>query len=95
MPLTGKPVGKAEGKLRPVSQETGPAERNENTVGCDGQESIMTTKTIASAKTQTLASVLLVALIGVTTLFVAGHAQSQVLHDAAHDVRHATGFTCH
>ena len=55
----------------------------------------MATKTIASAKSQTLLSVLFVALIGMTTLFIAGHAQSQVLHDAAHDVRHATGFPCH
>ncbi len=36
-----------------------------------------------------------VALLGLTVLFVAGHAQSAVLHDAAHDVRHATGFACH
>lgn len=55
----------------------------------------MTTKTLASAKTQALLPVLFVALLGATTLFVAGHAQSQVLHDAAHDMRHATGFPCH
>mgnify|MGYP000149031058 CR=1 FL=1 len=30
-----------------------------------------------------------------TILFVAGHAQSATLHDAAHDVRHSTGFPCH
>jgi cobalt transporter subunit CbtB len=40
-------------------------------------------------------SVVFVALIGATVLFVAGHAQSATLHDAAHDVRHATGFPCH
>lgn len=38
---------------------------------------------------------LFVALLGGTVLFVAGHAQSATLHDAAHDVRHATGFPCH
>ncbi len=42
-----------------------------------------------------LMSVLFVALLGATILFVAGHAQSATLHDAAHDVRHATGFPCH
>ncbi|HEX9857479.1 MAG TPA: CbtB domain-containing protein [Paracoccaceae bacterium] len=55
-----------------------------------------TTKTTAikSAST-TLASVLFVALLGSTLLFLAGHAQSATLHDAAHDMRHATGFPCH
>lgn len=35
------------------------------------------------------------AAIGLTIIMFAGHAQTQVLHDAAHDVRHATGFPCH
>ena len=30
---------------------------------------------------------------GIVTL--AGHVQAAALHDAAHDVRHATGFPCH
>lgn len=42
-----------------------------------------------------LASVLFVALLGATLLFATGLAQSATLHDAAHDVRHATGFPCH
>ncbi|MBH1973478.1 MAG: CbtB-domain containing protein [Rhodobacteraceae bacterium] len=49
-----------------------------------------------SAKTTSaLTSVLFVAMLGVTTLFLTGFAQSQTLHDAAHDVRHSTGFPCH
>jgi len=40
-------------------------------------------------------SIALVAALGLGLLFVAGHAQSAVLHDAAHDMRHATGFPCH
>ena len=36
-----------------------------------------------------------VAALGLALLFVAGHAQSAALHDAAHDLRHATGFPCH
>jgi cobalt transporter subunit CbtB len=55
----------------------------------------MTTKTISSAKTSSLVSVLFVALLGGAVLFIAGHAQSAALHDAAHDIRHATGFPCH
>ena len=55
------------------------------------------TKTTTSAtKAQSaLMSALLAALVGGAMLFVAGHAQSATLHDAAHDVRHATGFPCH
>ncbi|MCB2128260.1 MAG: CbtB-domain containing protein [Rhodobacteraceae bacterium] len=50
----------------------------------------------SAAKSQSgLLSILFVALIGATVLFVAGHAQSSTLHDAAHDMRHATGFPCH
>lgn len=35
------------------------------------------------------------ALIGAALIFTAGLAHSEMLHDAAHDVRHATGFPCH
>ena len=54
-----------------------------------------TTNTQATTKSSALLSVLFVALLGGAVLFVAGHAQSSTLHDAAHDVRHATGFPCH
>ncbi|MCL4676764.1 MAG: CbtB-domain containing protein [Pararhodobacter sp.] len=42
-----------------------------------------------------LAPAFAMAMIGLTAMFVAGHAQSQTMHDAAHDMRHATGFPCH
>lgn len=35
------------------------------------------------------------ALIGLSVIFTVGHVQAETLHDAAHDVRHATGFPCH
>jgi len=35
------------------------------------------------------------ALFGVAMITVVGHLQAATLHDAAHDVRHATGFPCH
>lgn len=35
------------------------------------------------------------ALLGMAVVFIAGHAQSGALHQAAHDVRHSTGFPCH
>ncbi|MCW1931452.1 CbtB domain-containing protein [Pararhodobacter zhoushanensis] len=54
----------------------------------------MTTTT--QTKTQSLlAPILGMAVIGLTVLLAVGHAQSATLHDAAHDMRHATGFPCH
>lgn len=53
-----------------------------------------TTKTLAKTGSTTI-SIVFVALLGATIVFLAGHAQSATLHDAAHDVRHATGFPCH
>ena len=35
------------------------------------------------------------AVLGVTLITITGHVQAAALHDAAHDVRHATGFPCH
>ena len=40
-------------------------------------------------------SLLAAAFIGLGIVTVAGHVQASTLHDAAHDVRHATGFPCH
>jgi cobalt transporter subunit CbtB len=57
---------------------------------------MMNTTTIKSTEKSTaLMSVLFMAVLGGAILFAAGHAQSASLHDAAHDVRHATGFPCH
>lgn len=73
--------------------------RNGNTaVGCDGKEMKMTMNSgalRATSQTSALVSVLFVAFVGAALLFTAGLAQSATLHDAAHDVRHATGFPCH
>jgi len=38
---------------------------------------------------------LFVAVLGVVLITLTGHVQASGLHDAAHDVRHATGFPCH
>ncbi len=42
-----------------------------------------------------LVQTLLVAMVGLTLVFASGFAHSQTLHDAAHDMRHSTGFPCH
>jgi cobalt transporter subunit CbtB len=52
--------------------------------------------TVSTTRTSTsLMSILFVALVGATVVFLAGFAHSATLHDAAHDVRHASGFPCH
>lgn len=56
----------------------------------------MTTMTATTAKTSsTFLSVLFVATLGAATVFLSGLASSATLHDAAHDMRHSTGFPCH
>ncbi len=55
----------------------------------------MTKTATRSAASTGLLPIAFVALFGAALLFVAGHAQSAALHDAAHDMRHATGFPCH
>ena len=42
-----------------------------------------------------LVPIALAALIGLGIIVVTGHVQAGSLHDAAHDMRHATGFPCH
>ena len=42
-----------------------------------------------------MATVVVTALLGVFLLWGVGFAQPQVLHNAAHDARHAFAFPCH
>lgn len=66
--------------------------------GCEGKETEMTTQNPSAAQVSSqssIASIVAVALIGLGVVFVAGNLQAETLHDAAHDVRHATGFPCH
>lgn len=70
--------------------------KTQSAVGVDGKEVLMTTLIRAAGAVSTSArDILLVACLGAALLFVAGLAQSETLHDAAHDVRHSTGFPCH
>jgi len=54
----------------------------------------MTTLTLSAARSQ-IANIVLAMTIGLGLVFASGFAQSQTLHDAAHDLRHSTGFPCH
>ena len=53
------------------------------------------TRTLSAIGLSELAPILAAAAVGLGLLFAAGFAHSAVLHDVAHDTRHATGFPCH
>ena len=57
------------------------------------------TSSITSLTTASTANkyvvVALAASVGIVLLFVAGFAETSVLHNAAHDSRHAAVFPCH
>lgn len=55
---------------------------------------IAATPTQTSSATTSL-SILAAGILGLGIVTLAGHVQAATLHDAAHDVRHATGFPCH
>ena len=55
----------------------------------------MTTQAVTAQRSPKIFAVLGAALLGLTMIVLAGHVQAAALHDAAHDVRHATGFPCH
>ncbi|MGJ5617933.1 CbtB domain-containing protein [Sulfitobacter sp. MF3-043] len=52
------------------------------------------TKTLSDSRARFFPA-LFAAMIGVAVISLTGHVQAAALHDAAHDVRHATGFPCH
>lgn len=56
----------------------------------------MTTQTQSLSRADTgLAGIVLALAAGALLLVVSGHAQATILHDAAHDQRHAMAFPCH
>ncbi|SFR33394.1 CbtB domain-containing protein [Litoreibacter janthinus] len=79
--------------------------RNETPpVGCDGawrlkmkNEAKVATLNATAAQTtdMSLVGILGAAALGMALLFAAGFAQASVMHDTAHDQRHAMAFPCH
>ncbi|QFT58396.1 putative cobalt transporter subunit (CbtB) [Sulfitobacter sp. THAF37] len=55
----------------------------------------MTTLTAKSLGTSRVVPAVFAAALGIALITLTGHVQAAALHDAAHDVRHATGFPCH
>ena len=52
-------------------------------------------KTQTQSRTGSTLAIAFAAVLGLGIIGIAGHVQATALHDAAHDVRHATGFPCH
>lgn len=52
----------------------------------------VSTSTPAAARLPFAAAIL---LLGALFVFIAGFAQPELLHNAAHDMRHAMSFPCH
>lgn len=77
-----------------MSQETCQALETEYAVGCDGEEMMMTTTTQTRSSLRFVPA-FFAAMLGLAVIALTGHVQAAALHDAAHDVRHATGFPCH
>ncbi|NPC58304.1 CbtB domain-containing protein [Caenimonas soli] len=48
-----------------------------------------------SARSKCLFEAVLAAVFGTVILWAVGFSPIEVVHDAAHDVRHANGFPCH
>ncbi len=56
----------------------------------------MTTVTQTTSRVDTdVAGIVLTAFAGLVLVFLAGFAHASVLHNAAHDTRHAIAFPCH
>lgn len=54
------------------------------------------TKAIALARIDTdILGIAAAVLMGLGLIFAAGISQASVLHDSAHDTRHAIAFPCH
>jgi cobalt transporter subunit CbtB len=54
-----------------------------------------TTHVVSTATTARLPVAAAIFLMGLAFVFVAGFAQPELLHNAAHDLRHAMSFPCH
>ncbi len=87
--------GKAGPKRGPASQETCRT-RDETPSGAMARRTTVNTAAIAGSHTRSgIGAAIAAAFMGLAIIVITGHVQAGTLHDAAHDVRHATGFPCH
>jgi cobalt transporter subunit CbtB len=52
-------------------------------------------RTLATSKVETLKAAFVALVLGLGLVYGAGFANSESVHDAAHDSRHALSFPCH
>jgi cobalt transporter subunit CbtB len=52
-------------------------------------------RTLTTSKIETLKAAFVALVIGLGLVYGAGFANSEGVHDAAHDSRHALSFPCH
>lgn len=101
MPNTSLVRLHGEGRQTALTRKPGdlPGDGYNPPSGVTVKEDRMTTQTstasAASAVSFGYLPVIFAALLGVAIITVTGHVQASAVHDAAHDVRHATGFPCH
>jgi cobalt transporter subunit CbtB len=50
---------------------------------------------VSRTRTEALKAALIAAVLGIALVFLTGFAHSLVLHNGAHDTRHALSFPCH
>lgn len=68
--------------------------------GSGVEEMTKTVKAVALSQTEAQSSADLMGIagavvLGLILLFAAGFAQASIVHDTAHDTRHAMSFPCH
>lgn len=56
---------------------------------------VTTPAAVASSKASTTVQATFAMLLGVLVIGIAGFSHVDVIHNAAHDTRHANGFPCH
>jgi len=49
----------------------------------------------ATERSETLKAAIVALFLGLGLIYLTGFSHSQVLHNAAHDVRHGLSFPCH
>ena len=93
--------GKAEGRLRPASQETcrrrnaSPCPRVEGEKGDQRTASTKPTGAAAEFTASRAIPIFMAALFGIFIIGGVGFSHIEAVHNAAHDYRHSMGFPCH
>ena len=59
------------------------------------ENSIQITDQTQSLINSNMMAIIFAAFVGLSIVAITGHVQASALHNAAHDMRHATGFPCH